>query len=95
MPPHNKMDAAAFRDLLNRAVENLRRFGNEIYSGTVAPAPFRKGAETACDFCDYAAICRFDPWTQPFRTLSKPPESAVVEETVVAKPVRRKAQQKP
>ena len=69
----NKMAPTAFRDLLNRAVVNLRRFGQEIYSGTVAPAPFRKGHETACTFCDYAAICRFDPWTQPFRTLSKPP----------------------
>lgn len=67
----NQMDAVAFRALLHRAVENLRRFGNEIYSGVIAPAPFRKGKETACDFCDYAAICRFDPWTQPFRPLSK------------------------
>jgi ATP-dependent helicase/nuclease subunit B len=67
----NTMEAGAFRDLLNRAVANLRRFGNEIYSGTIAPAPFRKGTETACDFCDYAAICRFDPWTQSFRALSK------------------------
>lgn len=65
----DRMDAAAFRALLNRAVENLCRFGNEIYSGRTAPTPYRKGSETACDFCDYAAICRFDPWTQPFRAL--------------------------
>jgi ATP-dependent helicase/nuclease subunit B len=83
----NKMDAAAFRDLLNRAVENLRRFGNEIYSGTIAPAPFRKSSETACNFCDYAAICRFDPWTQPFRTLAKPPER-VAKESPEPKPKR-------
>ena len=69
----NKMNAAAFRDLLYRAGENLRRFGNEIYAGNIAPAPFRKGGETACDFCEYTAICRFDSWTQPFRTLPKPP----------------------
>jgi ATP-dependent helicase/nuclease subunit B len=71
----NKMSRAAFRDLLDRAVENLRHFGNEIYSGSIAPAPFRKGDETACDFCDYAAICRFDSWTQSFRTLSRPPSA--------------------
>lgn len=68
----NQMDAAAFRDLLNRTTENLRRFGNEIYTGTITAAPFRKGTEIACHFCDYATVCRFDPWTQPFRTLSKP-----------------------
>lgn len=82
----NKLTAAAFRDLLDRAVENLRRFGREIYSGTIAPAPFRKGSETACQFCDYAAICRFDSWTQPFRSLSKPPEHAALETPSVPKP---------
>jgi hypothetical protein len=70
----DRMDAGAFRDLLNRTVENLRRFGTEIFSGQIAPAPFRKGAETACDFCDYASVCRFDPWTQPFRALKNPEE---------------------
>ena len=87
---HNKLNAVAFRELLDRAVENLRRFGREIYSGSIAPAPFRKGKETACDFCDYAAICRFDPWTQPFRSLSKPPERVAVEEEVTPKPKRAK-----
>ena len=86
----NNMDPTAFRDLLQRAVENLRRFGNEIYSGTIAPAPFRKGGETACDFCDYAAICRFDPWTQPFRFLSPPPEPGGADPAVAAKPRREK-----
>ena len=71
---HDRMDSTAFRDLLNRAVENLRRFGNEIYSGSMSPSPFRKGNETACDFCDYASICRFDPWTQPFRPLKSADE---------------------
>lgn len=86
----NQMNGAAFRDLLNRAVANLQRFGNEIYSGLMAPDPFRKGAETACDFCDYAAICRFDPWTQPFRTLARLPAPATNQETSAPKPKRAK-----
>ena len=73
---HDRMDSAAFRDLLDRAVENLRRCGGEIFSGTIAPAPFRKGGETACDHCAYAGVCRFDAWTQPFRTLAEPPAPA-------------------
>lgn len=66
---HDRLGPSAFTALLECAVKNLKRFGNEIYSGKIAPAPFRKGGETACDFCDYRSICRFDPWTQPFRTL--------------------------
>jgi ATP-dependent helicase/nuclease subunit B len=71
---HDRMNQAAFRELLNRTVENLRRFGQEIFSGKLAPEPFRKGTETACAWCEYAAICRFDPWTQPFRALPAPPK---------------------
>ncbi len=70
---YDRMDSTAFRDLLKRTVDNLQRFGREIFSGKIAPEPFRKGHETACDFCEYSGICRFDAWTQPFRTL-KPPE---------------------
>ena len=84
---HDRMDSAAFRDLLDRAMENLRRFGGEIFSGQIAPAPFRKGGETACGFCDYASVCRFDAWTQPFRPLAEPPKAAAPEK-LAAKPKR-------
>lgn len=66
------MDSAAFRNLLERTVENLRRFGAEIFAGKIAPEPYRIGRETACERCDYAQICRFDAWTQPFRSLPVP-----------------------
>jgi ATP-dependent helicase/nuclease subunit B len=66
------MDSKGFRDLLDRTVENLRRLGSDIFSGKIAPDPYRKGSETACDYCDYASVCRFDPWTQPFRALQEP-----------------------
>lgn len=72
---HDRMDAAAFREMLQRVAANLGRFGAEIYSGKLAPDPFRKGTETACKYCDYAAICRFDPWTQSFRPLPEPPDA--------------------
>ncbi len=86
---HDRMDSAAFRDLLARAMENLRRFGGEIFSGQIAPAPFRKGGETACEFCDYASVCRFDAWTQPFRSLPELPK-AVAPERPAAKPAKKK-----
>jgi ATP-dependent helicase/nuclease subunit B len=71
---HDPMDPAAFRELLNRTAENLRRFGLEIYAGKITPEPYRKGTETACQRCDFAEVCRFDPWTQPFRSVPEPPQ---------------------
>ena len=31
--------------------------------------PYRKGKQTPCEFCDYQAACRIDPWTHQFRVL--------------------------
>ncbi len=58
-----------FAALLDVVEENLKTMGREIFSGAVRVSPFRKGAVTACDHCDYQAICRIDPWTHPFRAL--------------------------
>jgi ATP-dependent helicase/nuclease subunit B len=58
-----------FSGLLDRVEAELVRMGNEIYSGAIAPNPFQKGSETACDKCDYLGICRFDSWTQSYRVL--------------------------
>jgi ATP-dependent helicase/DNAse subunit B len=43
--------------------------GREIFSGEAKVAPYRKGAATACDQCDYRSICRIDPWTHRYRVL--------------------------
>jgi ATP-dependent helicase/nuclease subunit B len=58
-----------FAALLDVVEENLKTMGREIFAGAVTVAPFRKGAVTACDHCDYQAVCRIDPWTHSFRAL--------------------------
>ena len=70
MPPE------AFLALLDSVEANLRRMGKEILSGQVKLDPYRKGSTTACDQCEYASICRIDPWTQNFRVLRKPEAEA-------------------
>jgi len=64
------LSSVQFEELLDQVEQHLVRMGREIYSGTIAPNPFQKGSERACDKCDYRGICRFDPWRQPFRTLT-------------------------
>ena len=63
------MSPEAFAAMLDHVEAELARMGREIYSGAIAPNPYQRGGERACDDCDYAGICRFDPWTRPFRLL--------------------------
>lgn len=63
---------AEFDGLLAGVRDTLRRLDALLRSGSVAPAPYRHGGRTACDGCRVAAVCRFDPWLQPFRSLKAP-----------------------
>ncbi|MBP9901681.1 MAG: PD-(D/E)XK nuclease family protein, partial [Verrucomicrobia bacterium] len=68
--------AAEFEGLREKIEHHLRDYGDRIFGGEVAVAPFRIGTATACDYCDFRPVCRFDPWTQPFRDLRPPPKPA-------------------
>jgi ATP-dependent helicase/nuclease subunit B len=63
------LDAAEFQALLDSVETNLKKMGREIFSGEAKVAPYRKGAATACEQCDYRSICRIDPWTHRYRVL--------------------------
>jgi ATP-dependent helicase/nuclease subunit B len=64
------MPRADFEALLDRVEGQLRRMGNEIFSGMAHLDPYRKGQETPCEYCDYRGACRIDPWTHRYRTLT-------------------------
>jgi ATP-dependent helicase/nuclease subunit B len=63
------MSGADFRRLLAGVEEQMRTIGRAVYAGDVSVAPFQKGPETACERCAYRALCRFDPWLDPYRRL--------------------------
>ena len=60
-----------FEALLDSVERNLKQMGEAIFAGQAKVDPFRKGAVTACDQCEYRAICRLDPWTHNFRSLTQ------------------------
>jgi ATP-dependent helicase/nuclease subunit B len=60
---------AEFEKLLDRVEVQLREMGRAIFSGAAKVDPYRKGSETPCEFCDYRAACRIDPWTHRYRVL--------------------------
>jgi ATP-dependent helicase/nuclease subunit B len=64
------MPRVDFEALLDRVEGQLRRIGDEIFSGVAHLDPYRKGQETPCEYCDYHAACRIDPWTHRYRTLT-------------------------
>jgi ATP-dependent helicase/nuclease subunit B len=59
-----------FQSLLSDSEAILRDMAQRVFAGNVEIGPYRKGQVTACDQCNYQAICRIDPWTHPFRSLS-------------------------
>ena len=67
---------AEFEKLLDGVETRLREMGRAIFSGEAEVDPYRKGAETPCEFCDYRAACRIDPWTHQYRVLRAAKETA-------------------
>jgi len=67
------MTPKEFAELLDGVEARLREFGGRIFAGEASVAPYRKGSDTPCTFCDYRPICRIDPWTHQYRSLGLPP----------------------
>ena len=65
------MATKEFAEMLGRVESELVRMGREIYRGKIDLNPFQKGQEQACTWCEFKAICRFDPWVSSFRVLRK------------------------
>ncbi|MEY4385706.1 MAG: ATP-dependent helicase/deoxyribonuclease subunit [Verrucomicrobiota bacterium] len=60
-----------FPKLLTQIEAKLRETGESIFSGEADVSPYRLKREIACDRCAYRSVCRFDPWTMPFRNLKE------------------------
>jgi ATP-dependent helicase/nuclease subunit B len=67
---------AEFEALLDHVGAQLKEMGRAIFSGEAQVDPYRKGHETPCEFCDYRAVCRIDPWTHRYRVLRPSAEKA-------------------
>ena len=58
-----------FEKMLDGVEARLKEMGRAVFSGEAKVDPYRKGAETPCEFCDYASACRIDKWTHQWRVL--------------------------
>ena len=65
------MEANAFREMLECVEARLREMGQAIFRGEAGVDPYQHGKKTACDYCEFRAVCRVDPWTHAFRALKE------------------------
>lgn len=49
-----------FHDLIKHMKMILKQIGDEIISGNIKNEPIKKKGQTACEYCHYKEICRFD-----------------------------------
>ncbi len=67
------VSAEQFAEVMAFVKKSMSKMGKEMLNGNIAVLPYEKENRTACDFCDYQAICGFDE-TQPsyfFRRLKE------------------------
>jgi ATP-dependent helicase/nuclease subunit B len=69
------MEPEQFIALLDTVEARLRDFGERIFAGEAAVAPYRRNTDTPCTFCDYQPVCRIDPWTHQYRSLEPAPDA--------------------
>ena len=74
--PHKKnwhvMAPKKFDHFLTRTRDLLSTFGQRIFEGDLDISPYQHSKQTPCMKCDYASVCRIDPWTQDWRQLEAP-----------------------
>lgn len=78
--PSNSSEALPrenFIALVDGVENQLRMLGEQIFSGSAAVDPYRKGKNTPCEYCDYRPVCRIDEWTHEYRSLTGVEEKAI------------------
>lgn len=49
-----------FENVMRLIGDRVARIVDSIYSGDIEVRPFKTGTASACSYCDYRAVCRFD-----------------------------------
>ncbi len=80
------------QDILSFTEHKLTDLGRAIESGSIEASPWKKAKKTACDYCNYRNVCRFDPAAgSSYRSIRKmKPEEAF--EAIVREEAARKKQ---
>ena len=55
------LDEQQFTALLQHARQTAAELAGRLFEGETRIFPTRESSRTACDFCDFRSVCRFDP----------------------------------
>ncbi|MDO4169607.1 MAG: helicase-exonuclease AddAB subunit AddB [Lachnospiraceae bacterium] len=65
------LDTKSFHNMQDYTRQKIEEAGNAMMDGEIDIAPYRRKQETACDFCEYREICRFDSRLDSYRNLEE------------------------
>jgi ATP-dependent helicase/nuclease subunit B len=65
------LPSPVFAELLENASRQIRELAGRILEGQAEVSPYRDGQEVACGLCKLRPVCRFDSWTQSYRSLRR------------------------
>ncbi len=68
-----------FTNIVEFTRDKIMVLAGDIVSGCIDVHPYRLGNETACSFCDFKAVCRFDWQINDYHFLESTGKIAVVE----------------
>ena len=68
------MSPGEFDTVRTFVMNKSREICQDIYDGKIDISPYRKGALTACTYCEYKSVCQFDPSmkTDKYRDIEIP-----------------------
>jgi len=65
------VDTEGMQAMVGFARKKAAELAQDAYAGRIDDSPAVHGAYSACSYCDYAAVCGFDPTVKQRRKLSK------------------------
>ncbi len=54
------LDAEGLQEVSAYVSRKIKEIGREILDGRIGANPYKQGADTACDYCAFRAVCGFD-----------------------------------
>jgi len=71
-----------FKNLQKQVRKTIKEISTEILKGKIDIKPFKNGKKTACDYCQYKSICRFNTNTRgnEYLKIEKKDKKEILEE---------------